>query len=57
MATIQDIQALESQIYDAVEEYLDAPSAYANPILHVYLNRDDMEYRAVRYWTLIDTFV
>ena len=46
MATIQDIQALESQIYDAVEEYLDAPESYNRPTLHVFLDKDDMEYRA-----------
>lgn len=46
MATIQDIHALESEIYDAVQEYLDSPGSYANPILHVYLDKDDMKYRA-----------
>ena len=28
MASIQDIQALEMQIYDAVQEYLDNPEGY-----------------------------
>ena len=46
MATIQDIQALQLRIYEAVEEYLDAPDAYDNPVLHVYLDKDEMEYRA-----------
>ena len=46
MATIQDIQALEVRIYEAVEEYLDAPDAYDNPVLHIYLDKDRMEYRA-----------
>ena len=46
MATIQDIRALELRIYEAVEEYLSAPDAYDNPVLHVYLDKDEMEYRA-----------
>lgn len=46
MATIQDIRALELRIYEAVEEYLSAPDAYDNPVLHVYLDEDRMEYRA-----------
>ena len=46
MATIQDIRALELRIYEAVEEYLGAPDAYDNPVLHVYLDKDRMEYRA-----------
>ena len=28
MASIQDIQALEEKIYDAVQEYLDNPEGY-----------------------------
>ena len=46
MDTIQDIQALELRIYEAVEEYLDSPDAYSNPVLHVYLDKDQLEYRA-----------
>ncbi len=46
MATIQDIRALELRIYEAVEEYLSAPDAYDHPVLHVYLDKDRMEYRA-----------
>lgn len=46
MATIQDIRALELRICEAVEEYLGAPDAYDNPVLHVYLDKDRMEYRA-----------
>ncbi len=46
MATIQDIRDLELNICEAVEEYLDAPDAYDNPKLHVYLDKDRMEYRA-----------
>lgn len=46
MATIQDIRALEEGIYEAVEEYLSAPDAYDNAVLHVYLDEDRMEYRA-----------
>ena len=46
MATIQDIRALELRIYEAVEEYLDAPDAYTNPVLHVYLDSDERIHRA-----------
>ncbi len=46
MATIQDIRALELNICEVVEEYLDTPDAYDNPKLHVYLDNDRMEYRA-----------
>lgn len=46
MASIQDIHALEERIYDAVQEYLDNPDGYENATLHVYLDKDDMEYRA-----------
>ena len=35
MATIQDIQAFENQIYDAVQEYLDNKAAYFTPMLVV----------------------
>ena len=45
MASIQDIQALEQKIYDAVQEYLDYPDGYQKPVLHVFLN-DEMEYQA-----------
>ena len=38
MASIQDIHALEERIYDAVQEYLDYPSGYQKPVLHVFLN-------------------
>lgn len=46
MASIQDIHALEERIYDAVQEYLDNPDGYVNATLHVYLDKDEMEYRA-----------
>ena len=46
MASIQDIQALEVQIYDAVQEYLDNPAGYEHATLHVYLDEDEMQYRA-----------
>ena len=46
MASIQDIQALEERIYDAVQEYLDNPDGYDNAVLHVYLDEDDMVHRA-----------
>ena len=47
MASIQDIQALEECIYDAVKEYIDNPDGYEHATLHVYLDRDVMEYQAV----------
>ena len=46
MAIIQDIRTLELRIYEAVEEYLSAPDAYDNPKLHVYLDKERMEYRS-----------
>lgn len=46
MASNQDIQALEYEIYDAVQDYLDYPDGYENPVIHVYLDRDRMEYVA-----------
>ena len=46
MATIQDVRALELAIYETVEEYLDTPDAYNNPVLHVYLDKDEMVHRA-----------
>jgi len=46
MATIQDIRALELKIYETVEEYLSDPDAYDNPVLHVYLDNDEMVHRA-----------
>lgn len=46
MATIQDIHALEERIYDAVQEYLDNPEGYEHATLHVYLDKNEMEYRA-----------
>ena len=46
MASIQDIQALEERIYDAVQEYLDNPDGYENAVLRVYLDEDDMIHHA-----------
>ena len=46
MASIQDIQALEERIYDAVQEYLDNPEGYDKAVLRVYLDEDDMIHRA-----------
>lgn len=46
MASIQDIHALEAKIYDAVQEYIDNPNGYEHATLHVYLDRDEMEYQA-----------
>ena len=45
MASIQEIQALEEKIYDAVQEYLDNPDGYESAVLRVYLD-DDMIHRA-----------
>ena len=47
MASIQDLRALEERIYDAVQEYIDNPDGYEHAALHVYLDRDVMEYQAV----------
>lgn len=46
MANWQDIRALEERIYDAVQEYLNNPDAYTQPMLHVYLDQDDMLHKA-----------
>lgn len=46
MASIQDIHALAERIYDAVQEYLDNPDGYEKATLHVYLDKNDMEYHA-----------
>ena len=46
MASWQDIKALEERIYDAVEEYISNIVAYNNASLHVWLDEDDMTYKA-----------
>ena len=46
MANWQDIRALEERIYDAVQEYLDNPDVYVQPVLHVYLDQDEMLHKA-----------
>ena len=46
MANWQDIRALEERIYDVVQEYLDNSDAYTQPVLHVYLDQDDMLHKA-----------
>lgn len=46
MANWQDIRALEERIYDAVDEYLANSEAYKDASLHVWLDEDDMIYRA-----------
>ena len=46
MANWQDIRALEERIYDAVQEDLDNPDAYTQPVLHVYLDQDEMLHKA-----------
>lgn len=43
---IQDIRALEERISDAVSDYLMCPDGYSQPVLHVYLDQDDMTYKA-----------
>ena len=46
MANWQDIRALEECIYEQVEEFLKNQEAYAMPVLSVYLDQDDMTYKA-----------
>ena len=46
MANWQDIRALEERIYEQVEEFLNNQEAYAMPVLNVYLDHDDMTYKA-----------
>ena len=46
MANWQDIKALEERIYEAVEEFLNNQEAYAMPALNVYLDCEDMTYKA-----------
>ena len=46
MANWQDIRALEERIYEQVEEFLNNQEAYAIPVLSVYLDHDDMTYKA-----------
>lgn len=46
MASWQDIKALEERIYDVVDEYLGNAEAYQNASLRVWLDEDDMTYKA-----------
>ena len=46
MANWQDIKELEERIYDAVSDYLTYPDGYEHPVLKVYLNQDEMLYKA-----------
>ena len=46
MASWQDIKALEERIYDVVYEYINNIDAYNNASLHVWLDEDDMTYKA-----------
>ena len=46
MANWQDIKALEERIYEAVEEFLNNQEAYAMPVLNVYLDQNDITYKA-----------
>lgn len=46
MSRIQDIRAFANRIDEAVNEYLAYPESYENPVLHIYLDRDEMEYKA-----------
>ena len=53
MANWQDIKALEERIYEAVEEFLNNQEAYATPVLSVYLDCEDMTYKAARMTVFI----
>ncbi len=46
MSRIQDIRAFANRIDEAVNEYLQYPESYKNPVLHVYLDKDEREYKA-----------
>ena len=46
MANWQDIRDLEERIYDVVDDYLNYPDGYESPSLRVYLDQDDMTYKA-----------
>lgn len=46
MSRIQDIRAFANKIDEAVNEYLACSESYENPVLHIYLDRDEMEYKA-----------
>ena len=46
MANWQDIKILEERIYDVVDEYLGNAEAYQNASLRVWLDEDDMTYKA-----------
>lgn len=46
MASWQDIRALEELIYEQVEEYLRNQDAYTTPVLQIYLDQDEMIYKA-----------
>ncbi len=46
MTSIQDIHALETQIYDAVDEYLTNREGYDHPVLHVYFDNEQMKHVA-----------
>ena len=46
MADWQDIRALEERIYEQVEEFLNNQEAYAMPVLNLYLDHDNMSYKA-----------
>ena len=46
MASWQDIKAFEERIYDVVDEYLGNAEAYQNAFVRVWLDEDDMTYKA-----------
>lgn len=46
MSAIQEIRAFANRIDEAVNEYLRYPEGYDNPVLHVYLDKEIMQYRA-----------
>ena len=42
---LQAIRALETAIYDAVEEYIANKKAYINPRLHIWLDEGEMVHK------------
>lgn len=42
---IQALHALETAIYDAVEEYITNKKAYTNPRLHIWLDESEMVHK------------
>ena len=42
---LQALHALETAIYDSVEEYIANKKAYSNPRLHIWLDEDEMVHK------------